>query len=303
MVPFAAGDVLLSRLRPELGKVVHAPSAGVCSPELWVLRPAAGVDGHALACALAAPPAIAAVAALTLGTGLPRVRWSEVRRLPVALPAPPTLAALRAVSAALSTRRAAGLAAQALLVALGREAGRRPGSVVEGVQEVRDHVAPAALAAGVPCVGLDDLVAGSLALDAPGTSPPPRSGKLAFRQGDLLYGRLRPTRAKVAVAPWAGVCSPDILVLRGPGVPWLAGWLCRPEVPDCLARLARGTRMPRVTFADLATLPEVVPDPASLGEFERLALPLLACIEAVTTVVPAVRAVRAALLAKSFTVP
>ena len=78
---------------------------------------------------------------------------------------------------------------------------------------VRDQIHPSA-AAGLPYVGLEHIDPGEPTLKRWGDPEDVRSAKTRFAPGDILYGKLRPYLDKSVLAPFAGICSTDILVLR-----------------------------------------------------------------------------------------
>lgn len=63
-------------------------------------------------------------------------------------------------------------------------------------------------------IGLEHLAQGFPSLLARGNEADVRSGKTAFRPGDVLFGKLRPYLRKSAVVEQEGICSTDILVFR-----------------------------------------------------------------------------------------
>lgn len=63
-------------------------------------------------------------------------------------------------------------------------------------------------------VGLEHLVPGRLRRKGGGRAADVRSSKFAFRQGDVLYGKLRPYLDKSILADRDGVCTTELLVLR-----------------------------------------------------------------------------------------
>jgi type I restriction enzyme S subunit len=72
-----------------------------------------------------------------------------------------------------------------------------------------------------------------------------------FQAGDILFGKLRPYFKKVVIAPSAGVCSTDVLVLRSrqPEQSALALTVCSSdEVINYASAGSQGTRMPRVSW-------------------------------------------------------
>lgn len=132
------------------------------------------------------------------------------------------------------------------------------------VAEARDRVSPSELS-HEPYIGLEHLAATERDVPEYGAAADVASQKAVFREGDVLYGRLRPYLRKVAVAPVDGVCSTDILVLRpknGAVDPSFAYYvLASREVARHAIAMSAGTRMPRVSAKNLLsfelTLPEI----------------------------------------------
>lgn len=83
---FRPGDVLFGKLRPYLRKVVRPSFEGICSTDIWVLRPKPNVESAYLVYVLASQRLIDFATAGSEGTGLPRASWSLVSRFPVWLP-------------------------------------------------------------------------------------------------------------------------------------------------------------------------------------------------------------------------
>lgn len=63
-------------------------------------------------------------------------------------------------------------------------------------------------------IGLEHIEKDTAKLVGRGTAAEVKSTKSVFREGDLLYGKLRPYLNKVWLADFAGLCSTDILVFR-----------------------------------------------------------------------------------------
>ncbi len=80
-----------------------------------------------------------------------------------------------------------------------------------------DKAAPDNLEASTRYIGLEHIEKHTGSLLGHGTSDEVRSTKSRFREGELLYGKLRPYLNKVHVAEFDGICSTDILVLRALG--------------------------------------------------------------------------------------
>ncbi|RYG97219.1 MAG: restriction endonuclease subunit S [Alphaproteobacteria bacterium] len=64
-------------------------------------------------------------------------------------------------------------------------------------------------------LGLEHLVQGFPSLTGQGIESDVRSSKTAFKAGDVLFGKLRPYLRKGARPDFDGICSTDIIVMRG----------------------------------------------------------------------------------------
>lgn len=80
---FHEGDVLYGKLRPYLDKAVLADCEGVCTTELLVLRPRAGIPGRYLACVVHSPDFVRHAMAGTTGAHHPRTSWHHIRQFEV----------------------------------------------------------------------------------------------------------------------------------------------------------------------------------------------------------------------------
>ena len=100
-------------------------------------------------------------------------------------------------------------------------------------------------------VGLEHIDQGSLTLNGFGYAQDVDSQKLRFKTGDVLFGKLRPYFRKVVVAPFDGVCSTDIWVVRpkvGRDRNFLFYWMAMPEFVERATQASEGTRMPRAKW-------------------------------------------------------
>jgi type I restriction enzyme S subunit len=121
---------------------------------------------------------------------------------------------------------------------------------------------------GAPYIGLEHMPRGSTILTdwAEGAVV---ENSIAFRRGDVLFGKLRPYFKKVGVAPLDGRCSTEILVLRpnadhlwGP----LLGYVSSDPFVDYCVQVSRGTKMPRSEWKDASTFRIRVPDETEAAE-------------------------------------
>lgn len=80
---FRTGDVLYGKLRPYLDKAVLAPSDGIGTTELLVLRPKTGIDPRFLVAVLHAPTFLEYAISGTTGSQHPRTSWAHVSAFPL----------------------------------------------------------------------------------------------------------------------------------------------------------------------------------------------------------------------------
>ena len=82
---FCKGDVLFSRLRPNLNKIAHVSDidTGICSGEIYTLTPKASISGLALSFLLRLPFVRAASERLVAGATLPRLDLDKVLGLKI----------------------------------------------------------------------------------------------------------------------------------------------------------------------------------------------------------------------------
>lgn len=120
-------------------------------------------------------------------------------------------------------------------------------------------------AAGLPYVGLEHIGEGTLQLTGVGAAEDASSLKSRFREGDILFGKLRPYFRKVVRARFDGICSTDIWVVRPrPGVDrdYLFYLMASPGFLEPIVRASEGTKMPRAKWDYAAALSFPVPSPA-----------------------------------------
>lgn len=87
---------------------------------------------------------------------------------------------------------------------------------------------------------------------------------IEFGAGDVLFGKLRPYLAKVALAETSGIASTEFLILRGKRVdPSFLRYsmVSRPFI-DAVNASTYGAKMPRASWEDIGSLPQPIPPPA-----------------------------------------
>lgn len=85
-VCFAKGQILYSKLRPYLKKILVAPDAGICTPELVPFSVYGGIRPDYIANALRAPHVDFVINSVTYGVKMPRVGTETMVNLLIPLP-------------------------------------------------------------------------------------------------------------------------------------------------------------------------------------------------------------------------
>ena len=83
---FQSGDVLFGKLRPYFRKVIRARFDGICSTDIWVVRPTDGVDAGYLFYVMASQDFVDVAMQGSEGTKMPRAKWEYVSRHEIPLP-------------------------------------------------------------------------------------------------------------------------------------------------------------------------------------------------------------------------
>lgn len=122
----------------------------------------------------------------------------------------------------------------------------------------RKTVKPEDIVNGTTYVGLEHIVSGGelRAVDSVANGEL-ASGKFAFDDRHILYGKLRPYLAKIAVPSFDGICSTDILPLRvqpAADKMFVAHFLRQAHVVDQVNGLATGANLPRISPSALLTI-------------------------------------------------
>jgi type I restriction enzyme S subunit len=136
--------------------------------------------------------------------------------------------------------------------------------------EVRRAVDPSAIDPTTPYFGLEHLPRRSITLGEWGQASDVQSTKLAFREGEILFGKIRPYFHKVGVAPVNGVCSTDAIVIAPSFDEAFAPVVCCVSSDDFVrhaTQTAQGTKMPRANWSVLLKYPLPHPPPELLADF------------------------------------
>ena len=123
--------------------------------------------------------------------------------------------------------------------------------------------------AGMTYIGLEDVesCSGQLKPTATTSRQSDDSTVGMFKEGDVLYGKLRPYLRKCITSPVDGICSTEFLVLKPSSVlpAWLQNWLLSPDVTQQIEAGCDGAKMPRADWEHVGSIHIPAPDKAEQG--------------------------------------
>lgn len=270
-VPLAAGDTLLTSEAP-LGEVAYLQYDvdWVLGQRLYALRtkPSLAV-GRFLFYALQSPLVRNDLESRATGTTVFGISQVELRK--VQIPCPPIAEQRRiaevlgALDDKIESNRKQQYVGERLLRALierilGQFSKADSTTFDAYCSYSKESVLPENVGSGDKYIALEHMPRGSIFLNSWENAELAgiASNKNRFRQGDLLFGKLRPYFKKVGVAPVSGVCSTDILVLRPrlrEFLPLITIVASSDALIDSISASATGTRMPRASWKDIGAWP------------------------------------------------
>jgi len=139
-------------------------------------------------------------------------------------------------------------------------------------REIRRSVKPDHINPETPYVGLEHIPRKSIALSEWGMASEVKSTKLSFEVGEILFGKIRPYFHKVAVAPIAGVCSTDTIVISPKDAKLYSivlACVSSEEFVSHATQTSQGTKMPRADWKVLIKYPVVIPPLSLLMRFDE----------------------------------
>ena len=139
-------------------------------------------------------------------------------------------------------------------------------------EEIRETVKPDALAPDTPYIGLEHMPRRSISLSDWGTAEQVTSRKYRFREGEFLFGKIRPYFHKVGIAFVDGIASSDAIVIR-PLESTLRGFVLMtvssdPFVAVTAQTMKEGSKMPRADWKQMQAYFVSLPPVGLLGSFE-----------------------------------
>lgn len=127
-------------------------------------------------------------------------------------------------------------------------------------------------------VGLEHIPRRSLALDSWETASELGSNKLAFKKGEVLFGKIRPYFHKVSIAPFDGLCSADTIVIRArqpENYAIVVGCVSSDEFVAHATATSNGSKMPRANWRVLEEYPVAIPTLAVASQFSAVIEPAI----------------------------
>ena len=156
--------------------------------------------------------------------------------------------------------------------------GWETGLLGDVAEQPRRSVPPWKIAPGTPYIALEHMPKNRIALSAWGNGNGLASNKFAFKQGEILFGKLRPYFHKVGVAPVNGVCSTDIVVVAPRSPQWfglVVGHVSSADFIHYTDAGSTGTKMPRTSWTDMALYELVLPPEPVAAAFTEMVQPAI----------------------------
>ncbi|MDF9827938.1 type I restriction enzyme S subunit [Ereboglobus sp. PH5-10] len=175
----------------------------------------------------------------------------------------------------------------------------KEGKLGDVTDNIRESIKTEDILAETKYIGLEHIDKRNIALNQYGHGDAVSSNKSAFGKNDILFGKLRPYFHKVVIAPFSGICSTDILVLRPKRPEYLAFCLFAFFQDDVVAYAnlgSGGTRMPRTDWNTLSQYEIVIPDTKAINAFNAFAIPALEKIQKNIAQIKTLEAIRNMLL-------
>lgn len=300
------GDVVLTREAPvgEVGRFTSNDEKVFLGQRLFHYRPDPNkLDWNFLAYALQSPQIQGKFKGMGFGATVDHVRVGDAERLPI--PFPP-LNVQKRIGDTLSAyddliennRRRIQLLEQAARLLFKewfvhlRFPGQEHTQIIDGVPEgwekkvlgdvcfeVRETVSPSALEANTPYIGLEHMPRRSITLCEWGQAEQVTSSKHRFREGEILFGKIRPYFHKVGIALTDGVASSDAIIIRPLNSHLLPLVLMTTSSDGFVAvtaqQMKEGSKMPRADWKQMQQYPVPLPPDGLLRAFNDFIEPIL----------------------------
>ena len=159
----------------------------------------------------------------------------------------------------------------------GKPEGWKNGTLGDIAVQAGESMSPEKLAPETPYIGLEHMPRRSIALENWEGAGKVTSGKLTFKRGDFLFGKLRPYFHKVGIAPTDGICLTDIVVLNAKAPKarsFVLSCISQDEFVAFTDRTSDGTKMPRTSWGRMEKYEISIPTPETFASFDHTVSPL-----------------------------
>lgn len=168
--------------------------------------------------------------------------------------------------------------------------------------EVRETVSPNTFDPDTPYIGLEHMPRRSITLREWGQAEQVTSSKHRFREGEILFGKIRPYFQKVGIALTDGVASSDAIIIR-PVNPHLLTLVLMTTSSDGFVaataqQMKEGSKMPRADWKQMQQYPFPLPPDGLLSAFNDFIDPILKQLKTLAFSIKRLRAARDILLPK-----
>ena len=145
--------------------------------------------------------------------------------------------------------------------------------------EVREIIVPSALSPDMPYIGLEHIPRRSITLCDWGQAEQVTSSKHRFREGEIIFGKIRPYFHKVGIALTDGVASADAIIIR-PAFPQFQALVLMTSSSDefvavTTQQMKEGSKMPRADWKQMRQYPVLLPPNGLLHLFNKHIEPVL----------------------------
>ena len=286
---FDKGNVLYSKLRPYLNKVVKSDECGIATTELVPLRPNKKlIDSDYLTYFLRSKPFVAFVSQFVSGAKMPRVIMKKFWEYEI--PLPPLseqhriVEILNQADVLRKKRTEADKIVERILPSLFYKMFGDPATNPKGWKNgtisdicfLDKKIIDDAAGSGLTYLGLEHIesVTGRIQIsEVDGCNIDIRGTTFLFTDQHILYGKLRPYLNKVALPDRAGRCSTELVpMLPQHGFPreYIASFFRLPYVASAAMNTNKGARMPRTDMKIFMSMPTFLPPLEITHQYARI---------------------------------
>ena len=285
---FRTGDILFGKLRPYFRKVVRPSFDGICSTDIWVVRPQAGVDAGYLFYLMASEALVDFASQGSEGTRMPRANWEHVAKFPLRLPPISEQIAVANVLSALDDKirlnRHMVETLEETVRALFQWSFTAGNDVPECLTEIAllnpESWTADTLPDNVAYVDLSNTKWGSIEkIESYASRDAPSRARRVLRPGDTIVGTVRPGNGSYALVGVDGLTGSTGFAVLRPKEDFDAQfvWCAATSKGNInrLAQLADGGAYPAVSPEAVAVTKTALPDVETRRRFSNVTEPMV----------------------------